>query len=109
MDRIQYISKTISGLNLSESEATQSFDADMAAYDILHTIADRSHIVCTERSYSENGCDSSIDVSCNNEGELKSLAENIQETRVYKKYDTEHTVTVDLEKDKLRLTISSKR
>ena len=97
MDRIQYISKTISGLNLSESEATQSFDTDMAAYDLLHTIADQS-IICTERSYSENGCDSSIDVSCNNAGELKSLAENI-----------EHTVTVDLDKDKLRLTISSKR
>ena len=109
MDRIQYISKTISGLNLSESEATQSFDADMAAYDLLHTIADQSPIVFIERSYSENGCDSSIHVSCNNAGELKSLAENIQETRVYKKYDTKHTVTVDLDKDKLRLTISSKR
>lgn len=108
MDRIQYMSKTISGLNLSESEATQSFDTDMMAYELLKDIADQSEITCTKRSYNDNGCDSSIDISCNNMGELKNIAENIQENKVFTIYNTTHEVTADLDKGKLQLKIVSK-
>nr|DAK74490.1 MAG TPA: hypothetical protein [Caudoviricetes sp.] len=108
MDRIQYTINSIKNLNLSESEASQSFDADMLAYDLLKDVADQSDIVCTKRSYTENGYTSNIDVSCNKKGILKTIADNIENVKVFSKYNTVHEIEADLEDNKLQLTILSK-
>lgn len=108
MDRIQYVSKTLGKLNLSESEAAQSFDSDMLAYELLNGISDQSAINYRERTCHDNKCSLNIDVSCNETDKLKTITEGIEKSNnVITIYQNPHSVHADMEDNKLSLKISN--